>query len=178
MLFGNGSKKISIVLVGLDGSGKTTILFNLRLREATNKFKSSEGFNFEKLDLKYQKAKYEMRLWDLAGSRSLRHKWFCFFESITPNAVIFVIDPSDVNRVPEAKRELHRVLYDPNLMESVKVLLINQRKDWTGKTRLDETELREVLNVPRFMKSVVVDGMNASELQFALYHICQKFEKR
>ncbi|GFY80669.1 ADP-ribosylation factor 3 [Actinidia rufa] len=89
-LFGN--KEARILVLGLDNAGKTTIL--------------SIGFNVE--TVQYNNIKFQV--WDLGGQTSIRPYWRCYFPNT--QAIIYVVDSSDTDRLVIAKDEFHAILED------------------------------------------------------------------
>ncbi|KAG8473565.1 hypothetical protein CXB51_035809 [Gossypium anomalum] len=100
--------RIRIVMVGLDGSGKTTILYKLKLGDLL-KTKPTIGFNVE--TIQYKSICFDV--WDIGGESK---------------AIVFVVDSSDRERISEARKELHWVLADKEL-ENAAVLVLGNKQD-------------------------------------------------
>ena len=113
-------KNATILMVGLDSAGKTTILQKLKLNE-TKGTVPTIGFNVETVE--YNNVKFHM--WDVGGQEKLRQLWKHYYEGA--NAVIFVVDSNDVNRVELAKKELDRLLTDPMLHGATLLVLCNKQ---------------------------------------------------
>ena len=64
--------KFRVLMVGLDESGKTTILYRLKMYE-TYKTEPTIGFNVE--EFSNQNGKISMNIWDLGGKKHLRRLW-------------------------------------------------------------------------------------------------------
>eukprot|EP01064_Diplonema_japonicum_P020605 TRINITY_DN30210_c0_g1_i1.p1 TRINITY_DN30210_c0_g1~~TRINITY_DN30210_c0_g1_i1.p1 ORF type:complete len:743 (+),score=132.34 TRINITY_DN30210_c0_g1_i1:57-2285(+) len=96
-------KEFKMVMLGLDASGKTTILYKLKLGEIVTTIPTI-GFNVETVE--YKKAKFTM--WDVGGPDKIRALWKHYFEGLS--AVIFVVDSNDKERLGLARDELHRLL--------------------------------------------------------------------
>lgn len=72
------------------------------------------GFNIE--TVKYKNLTFQM--WDLGGQTSIRPYWRCYFPNtsiassfgFTVDAVIFVVDSADIDRLNVAKAELAAIL--------------------------------------------------------------------
>ena len=64
------NKEIRILILGLDGAGKTTILYRLQMGEVVTT-KPTIGFNVE--TLKYKNI--TLNIWDLGGQTSIRPYW-------------------------------------------------------------------------------------------------------
>ena len=62
------------------------------------------GFNVE--TLQYKNIKFQV--WDLGGQTSIRPYWRCYYPNT--DAIIFVVDSTDVDRFDIAKRELWAML--------------------------------------------------------------------
>jgi signal recognition particle receptor subunit beta len=63
--------------------------------------------------------------------------------------VIFIVDSSDVDRLPEAKIELQTLLTDPNL-ENIPMLLLANKQDLS--TSLNVAQLTSALNLQQSAK--------------------------
>jgi len=62
--------------------------------------------------------------WDLGGHEQVRSLWKEFF--FEADAVIFIVDSADKERLPEAKKELISLIEDPNLSKSPFLILGNK----------------------------------------------------
>ena len=56
-----GKKQLKILMIGLDGSGKTTILYNLKLKEFIQTIPTI-GFNYEEVKI----LDTNLRIWDVS----------------------------------------------------------------------------------------------------------------
>ena len=65
-------KKFRVLMVGLDESGKTTILYRLKMYE-TYRTEPTVGFNVE--EFSNHNSKISMNIWDLGGQKHLRRLW-------------------------------------------------------------------------------------------------------
>jgi hypothetical protein len=72
-----GSKEVRILILGLDGAGKTTILYRLQIGEVVTTIPTI-GFNVETVT--YKNIKFQV--WDLGGQTSIRPYWRCYYVSI------------------------------------------------------------------------------------------------
>ena len=107
LLFGVKKPEAKVVCVGLDNSGKTTIIN--RLKPPKTKQKSDEivptvGFVSEK----FQAGGLEFTVWDFSGQGRYRNMWEMYYKDA--QAVIFVIDSADRLRMAVAKDELEGIL--------------------------------------------------------------------
>ena len=67
------------------------------------------GFNVETVT--YKNLKFQV--WDLGGQTGLRPYWRCYYQDT--NAVIFVVDSADKERIEIAKQELELMLQEEEL---------------------------------------------------------------
>ncbi|XP_038992135.1 ADP-ribosylation factor 1-like [Hibiscus syriacus] len=100
-LFGN--KEARILVLGLDNAGKTTILYRLQMGEVVSTIPTI-GFNVE--TVQYNNIKFQV--WDLGGQTSIRPYWRCYFPNT--QAIIYVVDSSDTDKLVIAKEEFHAIL--------------------------------------------------------------------
>ncbi|KAE8698595.1 ADP-ribosylation factor 4 [Hibiscus syriacus] len=97
--------RLGILMVGLDGSGKSTILYKLKLGDVL-KTKPTIGFNVE--SIQYRNICFDV--WDIGGESKIRPLWKHYFLNV--QALIFVVDSNDRERISEARKELHWALAD------------------------------------------------------------------
>ena len=86
-------KKKKVLMLGLDNSGKTTILYMLRGGSQGYQYPPTMGFNIEIIKHK----NFNLRIWDIGGLAALRQQWKIYYTPDT-DAVIFVIDCMDKSR--------------------------------------------------------------------------------
>ncbi|XP_008146631.1 ADP-ribosylation factor 1-like isoform X1 [Eptesicus fuscus] len=94
-----GKKEMCILMVGLDGAGKTTILYKLKLGEILTTIPTI-GFNVE--TVKYKNISFVV--WDASSQDKIRPLW----RHCCPNGqgLIFVVDSTDQERMDEAREAL------------------------------------------------------------------------
>ncbi|KAL6534739.1 Arf GTPase arf1 [Orobanche gracilis] len=137
-LFGN--KEARILVLGLDNAGKTTILYRLQMGEVVSTIPTI-GFNVE--TLQYNNIKFQV--WDLdCGQTSIRPYWRCYFPNT--QAIIYVVDSSDTDRLVVAKEEFHAILEEEELKGAL-VLLFANKQDLPG--ALDAATITEALELHR-----------------------------
>ncbi|XP_036869501.1 E3 ubiquitin-protein ligase TRIM23 isoform X2 [Manis javanica] len=126
--------EIRVVTLGLDGAGKTTILFKLKQDEFMQPIPTI-GFNVETVEYKNLK----FTIWDVGGKHKLRPLWKHYY--LNTQAVVFVVDSSHRDRVSEAHNELAKLLTEKELRDALLLIFAN-KQDVAGALSVDEiTEL-------------------------------------
>mmetsp|Transcript_24293 Transcript_24293/g.72118 ORF Transcript_24293/g.72118 Transcript_24293/m.72118 type:complete len:178 (-) Transcript_24293:177-710(-) len=119
-----------ILVLGLDNAGKTTILRALSEEDITT-ITPTQGFNIKSL----QRDGFNLNIWDIGGQRSIRPYWRNYFDST--DALIYVIDSADRNRLVESGVELNEILEEEK-MTSVPLLVFANKQDLVGAHTADE----------------------------------------
>ncbi|TVY87567.1 ADP-ribosylation factor [Lachnellula willkommii] len=115
-----GSKEMRLLMLGLDAAGKTTILYKLKLNQDVTTI-PTVGFNVETVT--YKNVKFNV--WDVGGQDKIRPLWRHYFSGT--QGLIFVIDSSDKVRIEEARQELHRIINDREMKESLLLVFANKQ---------------------------------------------------
>lgn len=131
------NRELRILILGLDGAGKTTILYRLQIGEVVTT-KPTIGFNVETLSYKNLK----LNVWDLGGQTSIRPYWRCYYADTA--AVIFVVDSTDKDRMQTAAQELHLMLQEEELQDAALLVFAN-KQDQPG--ALSASEVSKELNL-------------------------------
>ena len=113
-------KEMRILMVGLDASGKTTILYKLKLGEVVTTIPTI-GFNVETVQYK----KIEFTVWDVGGQDKIRPLWRHYFQNT--QGLIFVVDSNDRERVGESSEELSKILREDELKDSKLLVFLNKQ---------------------------------------------------
>jgi len=119
--FGRYKNHLKLLMLGLDGAGKTTLLRKLKKAEPIITT-PTVGFNLESLH--YRNVTFTM--WDVGGQEKIRALWHHYF--VKSQGLIFVVDSSDSSRMLEARKELHKLLQEPELKEA-KLLVFANKQD-------------------------------------------------
>merc|ERR1719263_2411638 len=104
-----GKQETRIIMLGLDAAGKTSILYKLRLGEVTTTIPTI-GFNVETVEYSNRAKFVSFTAWDVGGRDKIRPlRRFYYRET---NALVFVVDSNDRDRIEDTKVELWDMLKD------------------------------------------------------------------
>lgn len=115
-----------ILMVGLDSAGKSTILYKIKLDEDEIETVPTVGFNVETVTVCDN---VTFTVWDVGGQDKLRRLWSMYFKG--SDGIIFVVDSSDKERLPEAREELRRMCKNEEL-KGVPLMVIANKQDING----------------------------------------------
>jgi len=115
-----GNKEVRVLILGLDNAGKTTILYKLQMGEVVTTVPTI-GFNVE--TVQYKNVRFQV--WDLGGQTSIRPYWRCYYQNT--NAVIYVIDSADSERMSISKQELLSMLEEDELKDAALMVFANKQ---------------------------------------------------
>lgn len=132
-----GAKETRILILGLDGAGKTTILYRLQVGEVVTTIPTI-GFNVESVT--YKNLKFQV--WDLGGQTSIRPYWRCYYANT--DAVIYVVDSQDKDRIGISKQELLAMLEEEELKKAILCVFAN-KQDMEG--AMTATEVSNALGL-------------------------------
>eukprot|EP01031_Cornospumella_fuschlensis_P025173 gene25173-30401_t len=89
-----GATEHRLLMVGLDASGKTTVLYKLKLGEIVTTIPTI-GFNVE--TVLYKGVNFTM--WDVGGCDKIRPLWRHYYQNT--QGIIYVVDTNDMLRFPD-----------------------------------------------------------------------------
>ena len=117
-LFG-GKKKLEMCLVGLENSGKTTLLNVLSVGHPIETF-PTVGLNVKLV----KKEGVALKVWDLGGQERFRSEWGRYTQGC--DCIIYCVDAHDFQRVDLARKELHKLLEDRSLHSLPLLVCLNK----------------------------------------------------
>lgn len=85
---------------------------------------SAIGFNVETVS--YKNIKFQV--WDLGGQTSIRPYWRCYYPNT--QAIIYVVDSSDVERIGISKEEFHAIVEEEELKDALILVYANKQVGW------------------------------------------------
>ncbi|XP_056157515.1 ADP-ribosylation factor-like protein 11 [Lampris incognitus] len=121
-----------VILVGLDSSGKSTLLARLLTGQVMDT-SPTVGFNVGTLELNKNTA---LTVWDVGGQKSMRPNWRYYLEGC--RALVFMVDSSDAVRMPEAQKALKKILSDENL-KGIPLMVLANKKDLPNSMTIRES---------------------------------------
>ena len=129
--------QVRILTLGLDNSGKTTIIKSFLSQDPTS---TSPTLGFTINTLKYKSN--TINFWDIGGQTTIRSYWRNYFEET--DGVIWVVDSSDKLRLNDCKDELHNLLKQEKLAGATLLVFCN-KQDING--ALSVEEIKNVLEL-------------------------------
>ncbi|KAG9510629.1 ADP-ribosylation factor-like protein 4A, partial [Fragariocoptes setiger] len=118
-----------VVMLGLDCSGKTTVLYRLKFGQYLNTVPTI-GFNCEKVRITTSKSGgINFSIWDVGGQDKLRPLWRSYTRCT--DGIVFVVDSVEEERLEEAKMELLKIVKAPE-NKNVPILVLANKQDLPG----------------------------------------------
>jgi len=112
-------KDATLTILGLDNAGKTTLLYYLK-NGSIRQFIPTQRAKMDEVDV----GRVKFRAWDVGGHDSVRSLWQEYY--VTSDAIIFMVDSADIERLPEAKKELMALLDDTSAPQSPIAVIANK----------------------------------------------------
>ncbi|XP_072450711.1 ADP-ribosylation factor-like protein 6 [Chiloscyllium punctatum] len=118
-------RDVNILCLGLDNSGKSTIINCLKPTSAQAKdLFPTIGFSVEK----FTTSRLSFTVFDMSGQGRYRNLWEKYYEGA--DAIIFVIDSADKLRIIVARQELDALLIHPDIMQrQIPILFFANKRD-------------------------------------------------
>ncbi|XP_030305619.1 ADP-ribosylation factor-like protein 9 [Calypte anna] len=109
---GKGHRK-QILVLGLDGAGKTSVLHSLATNQVKRSMAPTQGFNAICINTEES----QMEFLEIGGSESLRSYWKMYLSKVL--LLIYVVDSADHARLPMAKQLLHQLIQNNSTLPLV-----------------------------------------------------------
>lgn len=131
-------KEMELSLIGLQNAGKTSLVNTIATASFHEDMIPTVGFNMRKVT----KGSVTIKLWDLGGQPRFRSMWERYCRGV--QAIVFVVDSSDVDLLDQARNELHELLAKPSLV-GIPLLVLGNKNDLP--TALSTNELIDRLEL-------------------------------
>lgn len=144
---GQSKTKVKIVVCGLDNSGKSTLINQLKPdSQRRENIAATVGYSTEM----FTKGKIQFTAFDMGGARQFRSLWENHYASV--QGVIFVIDSTDILRLCLVRDEIQQMIENTELQENnPPFLLFANKKDIHGAKT--PHEINEALELNTLMKN-------------------------
>eukprot|EP00095_Tigriopus_kingsejongensis_P002716 snap_masked-scaffold809_size94238-processed-gene-0.12 protein:Tk02716 transcript:snap_masked-scaffold809_size94238-processed-gene-0.12-mRNA-1 annotation:"adp-ribosylation factor-like 4a" len=165
-----------VVMVGLDSAGKSTVLYRLKFDQFVNTMPTI-GFNCEKVRGSLGGSRgLTFLVWDVGGQEKARPLWRAYTRAT--DAIIFVVDSCDKERLDEAKFELHRIMMTPDNV-GTPILVVANKQDLPEATSPEDLESKLQLSDLRQLHHLEpVCAVTGEGLEEALERLHQLIVKR
>eukprot|EP00347_Sterkiella_histriomuscorum_P004383 403360669 len=125
-IFQPSTQEKNILLLGLERAGKTHMLYNYLVGEGgmhtIKKLKETLGMNYEHI----VESPQNFDVWDISGNPLLRKQWTLYISNIPVAGIIYVVNISeDIERIREGKKQLHKLMSEPALSDSILAVVFN-----------------------------------------------------
>ncbi|KAA8903418.1 hypothetical protein TRICI_005708 [Trichomonascus ciferrii] len=132
----------SVLILGLDNAGKTTLLENIKGLYGSKglppeKIAPTVGQNVGHVRIN----NVLLKLWDVGGQENLRTLWDSYYTDA--HAVVFVVDSTDQARLEECKETLDSVV-SHEVLEGTPILMLANKQD--KEDRMEVEDIKEVFN--------------------------------
>ena len=168
-----------IVMLGLDASGKTTILYKLKLKDhlRPSSVVPTIGFNVETI---CPTRTVSFVVWDAGGQDKIRCLWKHYFKGC--DVLLFVIDSADETRFEEVKDEMWSILDNEN-MSGVPLMVIANKQDLCGAVKpsqlLHMLELEKITDRPWSIHGTcAITGVGLQETMDSLIALVKSLKRQ
>jgi small GTP-binding protein len=121
---GHSTASSRILVLGIDGAGKTSFLNKYENQGGAEiDVQPTDGFIVKDVKVKGVK----LNVWDVAGKEATRSLWKHYYEQGHTDAIIWVVDSADSDeRLEESRNALQGALLDPHLQGVLLCVLANK----------------------------------------------------
>jgi len=124
-------QEMELTLVGLQNSGKTTLVGVIAHGQFQDDMIPTIGFNMKKVT----KGNVTIKLWDIGGQPRFRSMWERYCRGV--NSIVYVVDAADHEKFPTARKELHELLAKPPLA-GIPLLVLGNKNDLPNALGVEE----------------------------------------
>uniref|UniRef100_A0A915CMU4 ADP-ribosylation factor-like protein 6 n=1 Tax=Ditylenchus dipsaci TaxID=166011 RepID=A0A915CMU4_9BILA len=144
-IFNGGNKQVDIIVLGLDNSGKTTVLNQLKPPDAqSSSVVPTVGFAVDR----FTASNMTFSAYDMSGQTRYRNLWETHYKNV--QGIIFVVDSSDRLRLAVSRDELWMILDHKDLAyRRVPLLIFANKADLKDALSASEVHLSLGLDLIR-----------------------------
>ncbi|OAF72071.1 ADP-ribosylation factor-like protein 6 [Intoshia linei] len=165
-----------ILVIGLDNSGKTTLINNLKEEKSKlTEIAPTVGFTLTKI--LSENGEIDIDIFDMSGQGKYRNLWEHYYSSV--DALMFVIDSSDPFRLVVVGEELDMLMKNKKFRSNeIPMIFITNKIDKTGS--LNSTQISEKLNISQIVSNsasyqfIETNGLTGDGIQGGLDWLIQK----
>lgn len=152
------SRNANVLLLGLDGAGKTQLLYRMKLKTEATNWGATTGFNYESVQV--PNTRMMLHVWDLAGGALLRRFFRFFYESIRVDILMFVCNLDQRERIDEAAQLYRFLTNEDRLRKAIRVVVLNQDDEKPSAGRLQKDQVMTAFGIDPNSKLTKVIHVN------------------
>jgi len=118
-----GSVHSRILVLGIEGAGKTAVLNKIQFPNQTIACSPTESYDIRDVKLKGVK----FNVWDVSGKASTRSLWPSYYKEGGIDAVIWVVDSAAQDSLEESRKALETAMRAPELNGKILYVLANKQ---------------------------------------------------
>uniref|UniRef100_A0A8B9NE50 ADP ribosylation factor like GTPase 8B n=1 Tax=Accipiter nisus TaxID=211598 RepID=A0A8B9NE50_9AVES len=141
-------EEMELTLVGLQYSGKTTFVNVIASGQFSEDMIPTVGFNMRKVT----KGNVTIKIWDIGGQPRFRSMWERYCRGV--NAIVYMVDAADREKIEASRNELHNLLDKPQL-QGIPVSNIALHMPTQKKKRNSNLEY-SIMSLCSFLESTIV----------------------
>lgn len=168
-------EKIKILILGLDNSGKTSIVQCLQGLKRISAFNSPQPTRDYKIE-EFEALNSKYVIWDLGGQEAFRNDHIIKLDKYMQGTrkILYVFDIQDVNRYDLAIKYMKEVLNSLNNPSNIEVSIFLHKydPDLEFNQNLNERVIRELIEK---IKEAVPTEINYSMHKTSIYAIFEKY---
>ena len=166
--------KTRVIFLGPDCSGKTTLLYKLKLNEIIKTIPTI-GFNVEEIEYKNRK----INIFDVGGGEKIRNLWHHYFKEI--QCIIFIMNISDKERLNYYIDCFNILIEQHKNYRNIPIIIFGNKNN--NKTEFEIEEMLKQINLPGeispyILKGNIVNGEGINELLDYIYNNIEFKEKK
>jgi small GTP-binding protein len=154
----------NIVIVGLDGAGKTQLLYTLKLNDDPGRFEPTICMNYERLVVIRRPVRFILNIWDLPGSLELRPTWRLFWAWTNVETCVWVQNANDRENMTQNFNLLSQLCQDDGLRFSDIIVVLNIHNPNDLNRIKPEEYQKYLLDIPTIARRVKDNNLAVIEL--------------